>query len=336
MRPHPAAVLFAAALATLTWRSARAQGLPESARAQQPYAPQLNSPYGQQLPQPYPAQQPSSPYPAPQPQPYASQPYAPQPYPAPQPYAPQPYPAPQQQPYPYPTPQPYPAPQPNTPQPGMAPSDAAWPPSSVSGPGVVPAPARTRRRRRRAAPPPDEPSDQRAVSLTVSLLHPLLVSVFDAALEVRLGRNVGLAAVGGFGSIGLRQLDKRLPDQSAHLLELGGQLRTYPAGTFDHGMQLGFEIMYLHGSADASGTIQVPELGGMTYSGSFTAQGRGFKLGPFIGYKLTLPVGLTFNAQLGVEYFSISAEASDSLGHTETGSNRGALPLVDASLGWSF
>jgi len=154
---------------------------------------------------------------------------------------------------------------------------------------------------------------------------------------VRLGRNFGLAIAGGFGSIGLRQLDQRFPDETAKLFEVGGQLRVYPVGSFDHGLQLGFEAMYLHGSADGAGTIQVrDEWGNKTYSGTFTARGSGYKLGPFIGYKLVLPVGLTFNAQVGVEYLSLHADASDSLGHTETGSNSGALPLADASAGWSF
>jgi hypothetical protein len=184
------------------------------------------------------------------------------------------------------------------------------------------------------APPRDAVGHR--FSLTISLLHPVLFSLYEAEGEFRLGKHAGLAVIFGFGSIGLQQLDTSFPDDRASLWEGGGQIRFYPVGSFDHGMQLGLEFAYLHGSASTTGTISSGLAPSMDYTGTVTATGNAFKVGPFMGYKLTLPVGLTFGAQLGVELLSVNGLAKDSTGNSKSTSEKVAILLADANVGWSF
>jgi hypothetical protein len=58
-------------------------------------------------------------------------------------------------------------------------------------------------------------------------------------------------------------------------------------------------------------------------------------VGPFVGYKLALPVGLTLAAQIGVDYLSLKGIAK-SEGVTRTGDTKQAFLLADAGIGWSF
>jgi len=173
-------------------------------------------------------------------------------------------------------------------------------------------------------------------SLLVSVVHPLAFSIYDASGEFRLGRRAGLAVVAGLGSTSLKQFYKSLPDERARVWEGGLQARFYPVGTFDHGLQVGGEIVYLTGSASITGTITSPDDPSESYTGPITAKGSGFKVGPFVGYKLALPVGLTLGAQVGVDYLALKGIAKAETGNTRTGDTKTALLLVDAGVGWSF
>jgi hypothetical protein len=250
--------------------------------------------------------QPTPPPYAPAPQPYAAQPYAAQPYAA-QPYVAQAYAAPQPSSY-------------NYAQPAYA--------------GVYSQPALP------AVPPDKSPGQlqpgEHRFSLLLSVVHPLAFSIYDASGEFRLGRQAGLALVVGVGSASLKQFYKSLPDERARVWEGGMQVRFYPLGTFDHGLQVGAEIVYLTGSAQTTGTITSDADPSMSYTGPLTAKGSGFKVGPFVGYKLVLPVGLTLAAQIGVDYLSLKGLAKEANGNTKTGDAKTALLLADAGLGWSF
>lgn len=247
------------------------------------------------------AQQPN----APPPQPYASQAYAPQAYALP----------------PYAAPQVYAQPFAGTyAQPAYA--------GVYAQPGV-------------AGMPPDQrpgqlqPGEHR-FSLVLSVVHPIVFSIYDATGEFRLGRHAGLALVAGVGSASLKQFYKALPDERARVWEGGLQIRFYPVGTFDHGLQVGAEIVYLTGSASTTGNITPDDDPGATSNGPLTAKGSGFKVGPFVGYKLALPVGFTLAAQIGVDYLSLKGIAKDANGTTRTGDTKTAFLLADAGIGWSF
>jgi hypothetical protein len=140
--------------------------------------------------------------------------------------------------------------------------------------------------------------------------------------EFRVHKMMGLAAIAGAGTV---KLDNVAPQPglptTAFVYELGTQFRVYPVGSFDHGMQLGVEAVYLHasaGNADVSGFAS------------------GFALGPFVGYKIISSGGFTFDGQLGVEFVAAKAQARDSGGTQATSSDRSTIPLLNLNIGWSF
>jgi hypothetical protein len=162
----------------------------------------------------------------------------------------------------------------------------------------------------------------------------VLVSIFDVTAEFKAGQRGAVAIIAGYGSVPLRVMDKALPDEQAKVYAVGGQLRVYPIGSFDHGIALGLDLTYLQGSGSGSGTISSDVAPPMPYD--VTASGSGFKIGPFAGYKLVLPVGLTFRAELGIEYLSAKALAKDTSGASKSASKKMPLVLLDAGVGWSF
>ncbi len=172
-------------------------------------------------------------------------------------------------------------------------------------------------------------------SATLSLLQPLLFSTYEAAGEFRLGKQAGLALAVGVGAISLHKFDKTLPDEDARVWQIGSQVRFYPVGSFEHGMQVGAEIFYLFGSTSATGSIALGS-GQTAPPGTLTASGTGFKIGAFIGYKLVLPVGFTVDAQAGIGYLSMKGVARDEAGNSKSADYKSAIPLANASVGWSF
>src|SRR6266542_226698 len=98
--------------------------------------------------------------------------------------------------------------------------------------------------------PPEPPRPQHDVSLTFSPLH-LLLPVVEVTGEIRLDKIMSVAAIAGFGSV---SIDNAQPDLPSHasVYEFGGHYRFYPIGSFEHGMQLGVEVLYLHVSAETA------------------------------------------------------------------------------------
>ncbi|MBM4318862.1 MAG: hypothetical protein FJ125_02635 [Deltaproteobacteria bacterium] len=137
--------------------------------------------------------------------------------------------------------------------------------------------------------------------------------------ELRLGARGGVALVAGIGSAGVE-----LADGSATTLtvyEIGGQLRWYALGRFDHGVQLGVELLYVHTGGEVGPSL--------------TASGTGLAVGPFLGYKLITGFGLTFEGQLGFQSGFLSAEASSA--HSTVDEEKSEIgALVNLSVGWSF
>ena len=201
-------------------------------------------------------------------------------------------------------------------------------PLPVSAPAATPAPATPA-----PAPAPaayaipaaphegDEEAtpEDRSVYLSVSPFH-LLLPFVELTAEVRLHRKIGVAAIGGYGSVKPQNSDVRF-----NVWEAGGQFVGYPVGHFDHGMQVGLEALYAGVSGDEkSGNTRI------------AATASGFASGPFVGYKLATSSGFSFNVQGGVSYLFVQAQASSSSGVTASAEQTRVLPILNANLGWSF
>jgi hypothetical protein len=166
--------------------------------------------------------------------------------------------------------------------------------------------------------PPEEPKkndDHHDVYISFSPLH-LLFPVFEATAEFRLHERVGVAATGGIGSIRIPELTNRVT-----VYEFGGQFVGYPVGGFDHGMQLGAEVMFVGASAS---------------EGKVDVLAQGLSLGPFIGYKLATKVGFSFNIQAGFSYVAVRGSGQNHAGETSSAEASAFAPLLNLNVGWSF
>jgi hypothetical protein len=147
----------------------------------------------------------------------------------------------------------------------------------------------------------EDQAPQPKTSITISPFHFLSPSL-QVMGEKRLGNKTGAAAIVGAGW--LTEEDIR-----AGSWEVGGQFRYYPIGSFTHGMVLGAELSYLHASGDHE------------FGGDYCV---GTRIGTFLGYKIAMKIGLTFDLQLGPEYII------DNSGNTQGQTLRGFR------IGWSF
>jgi hypothetical protein len=167
---------------------------------------------------------------------------------------------------------------------------------------------------------PSHADTQHQVAVTFSPLH-LVSPIVELTGEFRLHDKFSVAAIAGVGSITTEVPDGSTEEEkSFSAWELGGQGRFYLLGDFDHGMQLGVELLYVNvdfDEADVSGT------------------GNGLALGPFIGYKVSAGFGLTFDAQLGFQYLAATAEASSGT-DSASASDSTTIPLLNLNLGWAF
>lgn len=140
----------------------------------------------------------------------------------------------------------------------------------------------------------------------------------EITAEVRLTNHLGLAAIGGIGSV-------RPPDQSTRFAvqELGGQLVYYPLENFDS-LVLGGEVLWLH----VSGSVDNDNVKGV---------GAGTALGPLVGYKWISSAGFTLFAQAGVEHVWMQADAtSTTTGQSDHSEKTEWIPLLNFNIGWSF
>ncbi len=157
----------------------------------------------------------------------------------------------------------------------------------------------------------------------MSPIH-LIMPVFEASVEVRAHDHIGIALIGGYGKVKVKDIFR---SYTFDVYEVGGQLLFYPISKFDKGLQLGAEVMYLHvGTADNYAGDEV------TVSGS----AGGIAVGPLVGYKVCTSGGFTFVAQGGVQFMTAKAEASDSNGTTATDEASNIFPMINLNLGWSF
>ncbi len=148
-------------------------------------------------------------------------------------------------------------------------------------------------------------AEHHSIAITFSPFH-AIGGVAEIAVEGKLGRRFGLAGIVGGGSSSVSKSTR------APLLEAGISPRWYLVGHFDHGLQLGAEVM-----------------GAMSWNDSATAVSvAGI---PYVGYKVTAPVGFTFETQLGCGYRLALAQGG---GASATKSE--VAPLLNLNFGWAF
>lgn len=152
--------------------------------------------------------------------------------------------------------------------------------------------------------------------LSISPLHLLPSPVVEVTGEWRLRDRIGLAVIAGAGRVDIDTSDG--DDDSVAMYEVGGQFIGYALGDFDHGLQIGGEVVYVHLATDAD-------------TETLTGSAQGLAVGPFVGYKLATDIGFSFNLQAGVQY--VAARAEDDGGEAY---GSAVIPLVNANLGWSF
>jgi hypothetical protein len=189
--------------------------------------------------------------------------------------------------------------QPGYPPPGYA--QPGYPPPGYAQPGYPPPGV--------YAPPPPPEHPRRVFSLTISPIH-LLFPVVELTGEARVHDKVGIALIGGAG----KYTDPNVTGISATVYEAGAQVRVYVIGDFRHGMQVGGELLYLHLNDDR-----------------VAISGEGLAVGPFLGYKIMIDAGFTFDAQVGFEHISARAQ-----GNGATPSDKSIIPLLNLNVGWSF
>lgn len=140
--------------------------------------------------------------------------------------------------------------------------------------------------------------------------------MYDFTWEHAVRRRSGLAAIAGLGSAeGSSDANGTERHHRIRIYEAGFQLRQYVVGSFDHGMQVGAEALYVHADGDKSREIYW----------------SGFAVGPFVGYKKSFHAGLTFDVQFGAAYHLRPAGYRDF-----DGRDRALDPLLNLNLGWAF
>jgi hypothetical protein len=152
------------------------------------------------------------------------------------------------------------------------------------------------------------------LTVTISPLH-LIGPFAEVTAEARLGREVGVALIGGAG---------RMPFQGNEapggFWDLGGQLRYYVMGDFSAGgMMVGAEVLYLHAPAHVDAT---------PYGANLTASG-------FIGWKLVTRIGFTVDSQLGLSGL-VARQRVETDSVISRGDARPIQLLGNLGVGWTF
>ena len=158
----------------------------------------------------------------------------------------------------------------------------------------------------------------RNVSLTASPIH-LLLPVLEVTGEIRAKDWLGVALIGGYGTI---PVETTYNSDTVNAYELGGQLSLYPLEPFES-LLFGFEVLWVKVDTDDYD------------NSSISASAAGVMMGPMVGYKYIADGGFTLFVQGGAEYITARAEASNDAGNA-TAEESDIIPLLNFNLGWSF
>ena len=154
--------------------------------------------------------------------------------------------------------------------------------------------------------------ESHATSITISPFH-LTTPIVEITVERRVAPSAGMAGILGVGSY-----------EGYTVFELGASYRYYLIGDFDHGMQVGGELLYVNASGD-------------TPDNTLSDVSNGLGLSPFIGYKYAAGFGLTVELQGGVTLLVAGRKISHNpSGQSASGEGAAIGPLVNINFGWSF
>lgn len=157
-------------------------------------------------------------------------------------------------------------------------------------------------------------------AVTISPVH-FLLPVFEITGERRLSQNLGVALMIGAGSLTAKDESAGNVENTYKLAEIGASVRYYGLGTFAKGMQFGGALEFIRLTGD--------DIGGSMVSGI----GSGLLLAPFVGYKHTMKLGITFDGQLGFSYAAIRAKTDNGLVQEDS---KRVNAYLNLNVGWSF
>lgn len=174
------------------------------------------------------------------------------------------------------------------------------------------------------------------MAITFAPANLLFLNTWKVNGEFRLAEKWGLQVSLGAGKV---ETDRKAVPE-IDIREGGGQVRWYAIGDFDHGLQLGAELMFI----DLS--FPIYELKKERLPEPIDTGIAATAFGPFLGYKVASRLGFTFEAQLGLQYYGIEARAGiplstlhdslDGLTAELAAQTSMVLPLGNLNLGWSF
>lgn len=164
----------------------------------------------------------------------------------------------------------------------------------------------------------------KSVSLTFSPVH-LRSPILEVQGEYGFTPKISAAGLAGYGTMTAKS---ELTDEEItfNVWELGGQFRYYPVGDFEHGLQVGAELLYV-GLETQEGETLVGQ--------SVAGTGEGLALGPFLGYKYAAGLGFTIDIQVGIQR-ALARAKGESNGQKESGEDEDWIPLLNLNVGWSF
>lgn len=143
--------------------------------------------------------------------------------------------------------------------------------------------------------------------------------------EFKAHEKWGLALIGGAGMTSTKSAI--VGEQHFMAWEVGGQFRYYLLGDFDHGLQVGGEVLY----------VDVYDEAADSYTGNASRVRKAMGVAPFAGYKVATKLGFTFDAQLGIQRRFILAEAHQTASGSSVSDDDNAWrPILNLRVGWSF
>ncbi len=154
---------------------------------------------------------------------------------------------------------------------------------------------------------PPAHAQTRKLSVSFSPIH-LFMPMLELTGELRLPHSAAVALIGGAGRVG------KGSNADHFAFDVGAQGRWYALGSFDHGLMLGVEMLYLYVDPGRRDALDV--------------SGEGLTVSPLVGYKVAFSFGLTLEGQLGFSFVAMPAL-------TEPVRSWG-LPLLNVGIGWSF
>jgi hypothetical protein len=177
---------------------------------------------------------------------------------------------------------------------------------------------------------------ERNYTLTI---QPVLLAVPIGVImyETRLTEPLGIAIFGGYGKFEYERDDEQV---DATVYGAGIQTRFY---AFDRHTDsrarfgephAGIQALWAHGEGGE-------EDGGFfgTFGDDVWGRGEQFMAGPFVGYKYTLPFGLTAEVQAGAmagaRYWD-GGEGNTGIGEEENVWEFKWMPIANLGVGWSF